>query len=466
MPCLLSNLMFRIPGNWQADCDGIRRRDFLRFGTLAGLGLSASASLGATAGLDRSFGRAKRCVLLFLTGGPPQLDTFDMKPLAPLEIRGELKPVATRVPGMSVSELWPRVAKVTDKLCILRSVTHGDRVHTSAGYTMLTGVPHPLANTATAANVRATPHDHPHLGALVARFRPNRAHVPTFASLPEYIKDDGVNEYPGQGGGLMGKGLDPLRIETDSSKLAFQPPAVLLPADISVERLSIRRKLRETLTGLEPSPNADLESSYRRAFDVIGSTGVQQAFDLHRETQVCRESYGQHLFGQGCLLARRLLEAGVSLVTVYWHHEGPADSPVWDTHGKNFSHLRERLCPPTDQAVAALVGDLDQRGMLADTLFMCFGEFGRTPKINARGGRDHWPGAQSILLAGAGVPAGQVRGATDRHAAFPTDLPVGPADLTATFLHLLGIPPDLTVTDRTGRPLPVCSGRPVPALLA
>jgi hypothetical protein len=172
------------------------------------------------------------------------------------------------------------------------------------------------------------------------------------------------------------------------------------------------------------------------------------------------------LFGQGCLLARRLIEAGVALVTVYWHYEGPRDSPVWDTHGNNFRHLRERLAPPTDRAAAAFVDDLAVRGLLADTLVICMGEFGRSPKVNKQAGRDHWPGAQSVLLAGAGLPAGATVGATDRLAAYPAELPVSPGDLTATFLHLLGIPPRAEIHDPLGRPLAVCTGTPVAALLA
>jgi arylsulfatase A-like enzyme len=192
---------------------------------------------------------------------------------------------------------------------------------------------------------------------------------------------------------------------------------------------------------------------------------MRRAFALDEESPRTRDRYGPHLFGQGCLLARRLLEAGVGLVTVYWHYEGPEDSPVWDTHQNNFPHLRDRLAPPTDRAVSALLDDVAARGLLDDTLVIVMGEFGRTPRVNKHGGRDHWAGAQSILLAGAGLPAGAIYGSTDRDGGLPAERPVPPADLTATFLHLLGVPAELEVTDRAGRPIRACHGSPLKGLV-
>jgi hypothetical protein len=199
--------------------------------------------------------------------------------------------------------------------------------------------------------------------------------------------------------------------------------------------------------------------------NLLASAPLQQAFALDREPARLREAYGSHLFGQGCLLARRLLEAGVGLVTVYWHYEGPDDSPVWDTHWNNFKHLRQRLAPPTDQALAALLDDLAARGLLEDTLVICMGEFGRTPKINAKAGRDHWPHLQSILLAGVGIPGGTVYGKSDRDGAYPAENPIKPANLTATFLHLLGVPPDLEAHDRADRPFRAYLGTPITELI-
>jgi hypothetical protein len=408
-------------------------------------------------------------LFLFLTGGPPQLDTFDLKPEAPADVRGELKPIATSVPGLQFGELCPLLAKEAYRFCVVRSVTHTDTVHTSAGYTMLTGAVHPLLNSpGGAANVRPTPNDHPHLGALLAKARPAKSGAPTFASLPEVIKDAAVNEFPGQSAGFLGKVYDPFRIEPAEGGFAL--PEIVLPDNVNLERLADRRGLLKSLNraGGPVGTRAAVDERDRfseKAVELLRSTTMRQAFNLGRETAATRTGYGDHRFGQGCLLARRLLEAGVSLVTVYWHYEGPDDSPVWDTHWNNFAHLRKRLLPPTDQAVAFLIQDLANRGLLEDTLLLCLGEFGRTPKINKFAGRDHWPHAQSILLAGAGVPAGAVYGSTDKHAAYPAENPVSPQDLAATILHLLGVPPDLELRDRTGRPLAATSGKPVSALL-
>jgi hypothetical protein len=464
------------------------RRAFLRLGsvgllTLGGLALARRAaalvanegSTGAeparpiqpTNGSSSSFGRARHCILLFLTGGPPQVDTFDPKPRAPAEIRGELAPIATNMPGVVVSELFPLLARCADKLCLVRSITHDDTVHTSAGYAMLTGVRHPKANDLLgAAGATPGPDDHPHLGSLVAYARHDQGGPPAFVALPEIIKDAGVNEFPGQGGGLLGRAYDPLLIQPRAADGLFAAPGLVLPPEVDADRLAARRRLRAAL-GMScagQSETAALNACYERAFEVLDSPAVQRALDLMEEPAGTRERYGSHLFGRGCLAARRLVEAGVDLVTVYWHYEGPDDSPVWDTHRNNFAHLRQRLAPPTDQAVSALLLDLFDRGLLEETAVVCLGEFGRTPRVNGRAGRDHWPWVQSALLAGAGIPAGSVVGASDRHGAYPADCPISPADLAATLLHLLGVAPGLELTDRSGRPFAACQGTPVPAL--
>src|SRR5262249_9605382 len=239
----------------------------------------------------------------------------------------------------------------------------------------------------------------PHLGALLAKVRlPGQA--PTFVSLPEVIKDAGVNEFPGQTAGFLGKPYDPFRIEANPDRTGLQIPDIFLPADVNADRLADRSALLGQLDrAADRLPAAAFEgadASARKAFEVIRSAAVRRAFALDEESARTRERYGKHLFGQGCLLARRLLEAGVGLVTVYWHYEGPEDSPVWDTHQNNFPHLRKRLAPPTDVAVSAVFDDLAARGMLADTLLVVMGEFGRTPKINKDGGREHWGWAQAI----------------------------------------------------------------------
>jgi hypothetical protein len=442
--------------------EGFSRREFLRFGGLGALGLSLPSLLGArsaSAATDRtpSFGRAKHCILLFLTGGPSQLDTFDPKPDAPAEIRGEFRPIQTATPGLVFGEHVPLLAARSADFAVVRSLTHADTVHTSAGYTLLTGVPHPAANSpGGAATIKPSASDHPHYGSLLARFRPAAGGMPSFVALPEVVKDAGVNEFPGQGAGLLGRRFDPFRIEHDDSPAGFKTPDLVLPADLAGSRLVDRRRLRRQLGELvearsEIANETELESYYRQAFEILSSPAVSRAFELDAESPRAREAYGDHLFGRGCLLARRLVEAGVAMTTVYWHYDGPEDSPSWDTHNDNFRHLRERLLPPADRAIAALVDDMKVRGLLDETLVVCLGEFGRTPRISAKAGRGHWPFAQSALLAGAGVRTGPF-GSTDHHAAYPVDRPMSPADLAATLLHLLGVDPKLEMRDALGRP--------------
>jgi uncharacterized protein (DUF1501 family) len=472
-------LMLTIKGRRQRLCDGTSRRDFLQLGAIGGLGLSLPALLQAAARQPASPGqqaaRAKRCILLFLTGGPPQIDTWDPKPDAPEQYRGELRPIATSVTGVQFTELFPRLAQQAHQCCILRSVTHGDRVHTSAGYTMLTGMVHPQADGSSSSNIKPGPHDHPHLGALLAWYkeenakRTRAAGLPAFVALPEAIKDAGVNQYPGLDGGLLGNRFTPWRIEATSDHSAFRLPDVFLGQGVAAQQLDDRHLLLPQLDrSLARGEAADADFQYfqQQAFTLIKSPAVREAFQLGREPDPRRDAYGRHLFGQGCLLARRLVEAGIALVSVYWHYEGPSDSPVWDTHENNFRHLRERLGPPADRAVAALMRDLAERGLLDETLVVCMGEFGRTPKVNAKGGRDHWPAVQSLLLAGGGIRGGSVFGASDRYGAYPADKPTTPAAVAATILHLLGVPGDLEIRDRSNRPIPTCLGTPIQGVLA
>ncbi len=452
---------------------GLPRRDFLALGALGGLAIGLPAlGRAAQGGQPRqgaTFGRAKRAVLLFLTGGPPQHDTWDLKPDAPQQIRGELKPIATKVPGIQISELFPNLAGQIDKLRIVRSVSHADMVHTSAGYTMLTGAYHPKANSSGASQIRPSPDDLPPLGSWLAKARQPAGGLPA-VSLPEVIKDANVNTFPGQDAGMLGQRYAPLLIEANDERTGFRLPPIVLPPDVPPRRLADRRRLARLLAeqsiDLGSGPVATPLAALReRAADLLASTHLAEAFALENEPARRREAFGSHLFGQGCLLARRLLEAGVGLVTVYWHYEGPDDSPVWDTHWNNFKHLRERLAPPTDQALAALLADLAVRGLLSDTLVVCLGEFGRSPKINGKAGRDHWPHVQSILLAGAGIPGGTVYGASDRDGAHPLDKAVAPPSLTATFLHLLGVPPEMEAIDRAGRPFRAYGAAPVTELI-
>jgi hypothetical protein len=437
------------------------RRRWLTVGGLAALspllglaGVPAAVRRPSDLAADASFGRAKRCLLLFLTGGPPQHDTWDPKPDAPANIRGEFSPIATSAPGVLVSELFPRLAEVAHQFRIIRSLTHSDTVHTTAGYAMLTGAMHPQANqVASATMIRPSATDRPHVASMFHKFLgESQSHLPPFA-LPEVIKDAAVNEFPGLNSGLLSKRHEPVLITANSERTGFPPPSLALPGDVSLDRLRGRLALRASLNSpLDRRASQQVESHYGTVFDLIRSKPLQRAFQLDLEPAATREAYGSHLFGQGVLLARRLLEADARFVTVYWHYEGPDDSPVWDTHWNNFRHMRERLAPPTDQAVAALLVDLSQRGLLDETLVLCLGEFGRTPTVNGKAGRDHWPYVANALVAGAGVPGGTVVGASDKHGAYPAHTPITPEDWGATLLHWLGVDPQLEMHDQLGRP--------------
>lgn len=448
------------------------RRRWLQLGALGLSGLSLGAVNQRTFGAEaaKSFGRAKRCVILFLTGGIPQHDTLDPKPLAPANVRGELSPIESSIPGVHLTELLPGLARRLNRLTLLRSVTHHDTVHTSAGYTMLTGWPHPLANATTAADIKPSQTDHPHLGSILSLVRPQQG-LPTFVSLPEIIKDAAVNEFPGLNGGFLGERTSPLLIEGSPKTNRFAPPPLSLAEGVTAGRLSERQRLLENLdqhlrSDTVSARAAIADSQRERVFSLLASNTVQRAFEIDLESAQTKQRYGSHLFGRGCLMARRLLEAGVPLVTVYWHYEGPDDSPVWDTHWNNFTHLRQRLAPPTDLAISALLDDLTDRGMLDDTLLVVMGEFGRSPKINDKAGRDHWPQVASMLLAGAGMHRGAVYGSSDRLGAHPADKPVSPADLSATLLHLLGVPLDIDLYDQAGRPHPATTGSVIWDLVA
>jgi Protein of unknown function (DUF1501) len=464
--------MISIEGAPRTFCDGSSRREFLRLGAIGALGLSMPAILRASTASSGTlgFGRARRCILLVPMGGPSQFETWDPKPDAPVGVRGEFKPIATNVPGIQLGEHFPLLARQADKLCILRAVTHGDAVHTSAAYTMLTGSYHPQPNVASAKDIRPTANDHPHLGSIVSRFRGWRDGLPPFVAMPEYIREANMFDLPGQDAGFLGKAHDPLLVGSDARKRALEPLQIALPPGLTADRLADRRALRDRLTRrldlAEASAAArGLDPFEQQAYDLLGSRAARQAFDLDREPGHVRDAYGRHLFGQGCLLARRLVEAGVSLVTVYWHYEGPEDSPVWDTHENNFRHLKERLMPPADRAFATLLSELDGRGLLDETLVVWMGEFGRSPRINAKAGREHWPHVQSVVLAGAGLRGGSLYGASDRLGGHPVDSPVTPPDLAATLLHLLGIRPEAELRDRTGRPLRASEGNPIRDLL-
>lgn len=447
------------------------RREAMRIGGLSALGLSMPHLLAnrAAASEKSSRGSAKNCIVLFLLGGPPQHSTWDPKPDAPQEVRGEFGPIDTNVPGIRICSLFPRVSRHADKLCLLRAMSTGDNAHSSSGYYMLTGVPH---NPLNAENVNpGPPNDWPCLAAIVRRLRGDGGGLPAAMRLPMHIFNTDNSVWPGQDAGFLGRNTDPWLFRCEPAAANFRVPELALSADVPPNRLAQRRDLLRELDRKVAKAGAFRAPSSNRfsemAFDLLASTQARAAFDLGREPERLRDEYGRSQFGQSCLLARRLIEAGVALVQVNWFRgpDEPPDNPCWDSHTRESERLRTALAPPADRAFAALLSDLDQRGMLDSTLVLCIAEFGRTPKINARAGRDHWGQVFSIALAGGGIQGGQVYGASDRHGAQPRDGKVSPQDLTATVLHCLGFQPDSELSDALNRPVPASRGEVIRAIL-
>lgn len=470
--------MFAIPGHPVRCCEGVSRREWLRVGGLGTVGLSlpllaAGRSLAEGAGAvnsrPRSFGRARSCIVLFLFGAPAHQDLWDLKPKAPKEVRGEFRPIPSSVPDLFVGEHLPELAQRAHRYALIRSVTHPDNTHTVAMHYMLSGVRHPRPAT----NPQNAPDDFPCFGAIANYAAANRlrsagraADSATQASLPAAVSlNSPANQvsannhiFPGFFAGFLGAGYDPLFVSQNADVPDFRP----LPAVEDRGRMVARRQLL-TAIGETPRPVArtaavqNFESEYARAFEVLTSPAVRQAFSLADEPPALRQAYGATPFGQGCLLGRRLVESGVSLVTVNWER----DDAYWDTHKNNFVDLKSKLCPNFDRGLSALLDDLAGRGMLDETLVVCLGEFGRTPQINNAAGRDHWAPCNTVLLAGAGIPGGAVYGSSDRLAAYPASNPVTPQDLSATMYHLLGIDSEQTIRDPQGRVYPLSTGEPL-----
>ncbi|MGE3818062.1 MAG: DUF1501 domain-containing protein [Isosphaeraceae bacterium] len=454
------------------------RREWLRLGSLAGLGMIGGASRSSATPRLPGFGRAKSVIIVYANGGQSQLDTWDPKPDAPLEVRGEFGTIATSTPGVRVGELLPRLAGSLRLCTLVRTVSHDDLDHGSATYLALTGRFHPRKS----ANPPPSPNDYPTLAALLRRARPSVARLPFGAAhvngpalVPELPG-------PGQDGGFLGRSFDPL-VVGDVTLGPSSRPSLSLPEGVSPARAAARRSLRRSLdaarTHLEGSPRLDdLDALYRNAYAILDDPRAREAFDLESEPDRVRERYGRFRAGQSCLLARRLAEAGVPLVTVFWNHSargqdtraGDLDAYGWDAHNDVFQVYRE-LLPRFDQSVSALLEDLEGRGMLDQTLVLITGEFGRAPRValepkfdGASPGRKHWAGAYSVVFAGAGVSRGAVLGASDRFGAYPSTEPVGPWDLAATVFWALGIDPSTELRDPLDRPFPITLGRPIAGL--
>jgi hypothetical protein len=451
------------------------RREWLRIGGLGCLGLSLPnllaprLSAASPSSLPaKSFGRAKSCIILFLGGGPPQHETFDPKPDAPIELRGDFKSIRTSVPGLKFCELLPDTARIAHKLTVIRSMTTGINAHAVSGYQMMTGRVHPAK-----VDRPVSPEDWPHIGSLVAALKPSQRSPLSAVTIPEPLVNNPGVAWPGQTGGFMGHSWDPRLFKCDPSAPDFRIDELTLPDNVSLDRLASRKGLIANLDSRLRKADKDgrlagLETSRQQAFDMLSSSATRRAFELDRESPALRARYGPHKFGQSALLARRLVEAGVRLVQVNFPRE-PGDlsspNPLWDTHRKNTDRLKTNLCPPFDRAFPALVNDLDERGLLDETLVVVMGEFGRSPKINTFGGRDHWGACFSIALAGAGLSGGNVIGASDRDGAYVKDRAVHASELSATIFHFLGIDPAGMFYDRLNRPLPIAESRPISELI-
>jgi uncharacterized protein (DUF1501 family) len=433
----------------------------LQAGGLGLLGLNLAGLLRAEASGKPSAIRS--CILIFYYGGPSHLDTWDMKPDAPAEIRGEFRAIETNVSGIRISEHLPRCARVMDRLAILRGMHHPMRNHNSAAAETLTG------RTPSGGDQELLQDDagsFPCYGSILTSALPGRDRILPHVALPHVMYN--VVQLPGQRAGFLGHALDPLQVNGDPSAARFQVPDLALPPGLSPQRMEQRHALlglveRQVRASESLAKAAGTDVYSERAFRLISSEPVRRAFDISREEERTRDRYGRNIHGQSVLLARRLVEAGTRFVSVYDRvHNGQEAN--WDSHASNFARHRDVLLPPADQALAALVSDLQDRGLLESTLVVALGEFGRTPKINASGGRDHWPDCFSVVLAGGGVRGGMVHGASDETGAYPSSDGVTPGDLAATLFWRFGLDPASEMHDRTARPHRLAAGEPIRAL--
>ena len=446
--------------NLTRNCAGMPRRDFLHLGIggLLGLGLTDILRLRANAAVSspmpaKAGGKQVNCILIWLDGGPSHYETFDPKPDAPSEIRGEFKAISTSVPGVQFSEAVPNLARTADKLTIIRSICHKDPNHGGGNHYMMTGAPTPVP-VACGAFVTF----HPSFGSMVSYHRGVRDGMPAYMSMPQVSRSGGPN--------FLGGKHAPFVINGNPNDKGFQVRDVVLPPEISEGRAASRRELRASLDRMKrytdklaEDPAVSFDQYYQQGIDLVLSPQAQAAFDIHREDEKVREAYGRNDFGQRLLLARRLVEVGVSWVTVYYGG--------WDHHTKIFEAFKGEHAKKMDVGMAALINDLDQRGLLDNTMVVMLGEFGRTPKVNKDAGRDHWPHAMSVLMAGAGIPRGQVVGATDAKGYYASENVRRPEEFAASLYTKMGIDPNQVLHTNTGRPVQLVSnGRLIKELFA
>jgi hypothetical protein len=442
----------------------ISRRQLLGVGGLGFLGLSLPSFLqAANQAASKRKACAKSIIFLHQFGGPSQFETFDMKPDATEQIRGEFRPVKTKVGGISVCERLPRMAEVADKITLIHGIHHEMKNHNSATYYSLTGRSPALDDI----RLRDTLDLFPAYGSVVDKLGPAKAGMPSFVSFPYVLRDGSIT--PGQHASFLGKGHDPLLITQDPNSADFRLPELSLPASMTPERLAHRKEVMNLVDQqsdlLETSLKArGIHDNYEKALAMLTTPVMKKAFDLSAEPETLRDRYGRTTYGQSCLLARRLVEAGATFINVYFAGRigGQANGDGWDTHGFNNKPmapiLKNYLLPITNQVVPTLLDDLDSRGLLDSTLVVWMGEFGRSPRISNAAGRDHWPQCYTAMLAGGGVKRGYVHGSSDKRGAYPVNDPVRPEDIAATMFAALGIDPKVEVKDSLNRPLPISTG--------
>lgn len=434
-------------------CDGVTRRDFIQIGALGAMGITLPSYLAAQElGLVDKKNDDRACIMIFNLGAPSHVDTFDMKPDAPSEIRGPFQPIQTNSSDIAISEIFPRHAKIADKFSLVRSCFHtGAAVHDAGWQMMQTG------------RLFAGGVETPHAGAVLSYLRGRKTDLPANVVLPETMGRGGGNMPNGQSGGFLGKAHDPFALMADPSQANFKVPDLLPPAEIGTARLDRRRRMREvvdqTLDHFAATENAKLlDDNFQAAYRMMTSPQARQAFDLKRESKQVRERYGMNRFGQCCLLARRLIEGGVRFVTLNTFLT-VFDEITWDIHGSkpftSIEGMKNIVAPMYDQAYSALIEDLDQRGMLDTTLVCNLAEFGRTPRVNPAGGRDHWPQCFTTYFAGGGVQGGRVVGRSDPIGGVPAERPVGPNNIVATIFHSLGLNLETHLPGPAGRPFPL-----------
>lgn len=450
--------MLEFVDRWMGIRDRVTRREMLALGGVGALSLGA-ANVGSATEQPRSLGTAKRLIFLSLFGGPPHQETYDIQHEAPADLRGEFQSIPTTLPGFRICEYMPKLAKLAHMYTVIRSMTHGDNGHESAYYALMTGRPHPVPNT---ANARPTPTDFPNYGSALSYLKPIQDPVPSFV-----LTGGLISTHIGQTGGFLGPSWSPYTIKQDANNPNFKVPEFTLLDDVPLNRMDGRQGLLSRLDHSEKAggkkDGAGSFSTYQeRAFNMLTSTRTRAAFDIDAESPATRAAYGDHPFGQNLLLSRRLVEAGVPVVQVNYRNRGDGGL---DTHHDNFNICKGHLLPKLDGCISALLIDLEERGLLDETLVVASGEFGRTPRINHNAGRDHWGGCCSLLLAGGGIKRGYVHGSSNRTGAYPATDPIGPWDLYATIMHCCGIDSETTIHDSEDRPHRLCEGSVIDKVL-